>query len=101
VSSWKTVRTGGMRRSVCRVWFGTYRGAFVICRRVFAWYRRITAKLEAAVQPHIVSPYVHLLVSESGERLPVSQINSPVLRSMCFLVFVTCSLQVRRLSKKL
>jgi hypothetical protein len=53
VSSWKTVLTGGMRRSVCRVWFVTYRGAFVIGRRVFAWYSWITAKLEAAVQPHI------------------------------------------------
>jgi hypothetical protein len=40
-----------------------------------------------------------LLVSESDERLPMSQINSRVLRSKCFLVFVTCSLQVRRLSK--
>jgi hypothetical protein len=40
-----------------------------------------------------------LLVSESGERLPMSQINSRVLRSKCFLVFVTCSLQVKRLSK--
>jgi hypothetical protein len=40
-----------------------------------------------------------LLVSESGERLPMSQIISLVLRFKCFLVFVTCSLQVRRLSK--
>jgi len=29
----------------------------------------------------------------------MSHINSRVLRSKCFLVFVTCSLQVRRLSK--
>jgi hypothetical protein len=89
VSSWKTILTGEIVRSVCRVWFVTYRGAFVICRRVFAWYRRITAKLEAAVQPHIASPYVHigfstilytgiLLVCESGERLPMSQIFSRV-----------------------
>jgi hypothetical protein len=49
VSSWKTVLTGGILRSVCRVWFVTYHGAFVICRRAFAWYRWITAKLEAAV----------------------------------------------------
>ena len=40
-----------------------------------------------------------LFVSESGERLPMSQINSRVLRSKCFLVFFTCSLHVRRLSK--
>jgi len=40
-----------------------------------------------------------LFVSESGERLPMSQNNSRVLRSRCFLVFVTCSLQVSRLSK--
>ena len=39
-----------------------------------------------------------LFVSESGERLPMSQFNSRVLRSKCFLVFVTCSRQVRRLS---
>jgi hypothetical protein len=26
MSSWKTVRTGGMRRSVCRVWLVTYHG---------------------------------------------------------------------------
>ena len=40
-----------------------------------------------------------LFVSDSGERLPMSQFNSGVLRSRCFLVFVTCSLQVSRLSK--
>jgi len=40
-----------------------------------------------------------LFDNESGERLPMSQSNSRVLRSKCFLVFVTCSLQVRRLSK--
>ena len=60
VSSWKTFRTGGMRRSVCGVWLVTYHGALVICRRVFAWYRWITANLEAAVQPHMASPYVHI-----------------------------------------
>jgi hypothetical protein len=99
VSSWKTVLTGGILKSVCRVWFVTYRGAVVICRRDFAWYRWITVKLEAAVQPHIASPYAHidfrtilwmriLLVSESGERLPMSQIISRVLRSKCFLVLL-------------
>jgi len=40
-----------------------------------------------------------LFVSESGECLPMSHINSRVLRSKRFLVFVTCSLQVSRLSK--
>ena len=40
-----------------------------------------------------------LFVSESGECLPMSQINSRVFRSKCFLVFVTCSPHVRRLSK--
>jgi hypothetical protein len=58
VSCWKTVLTGGMLRSVCRVWFVIYCGAFLIGRRVFAWYRWITAKLEAAVQPHIASQYM-------------------------------------------
>jgi hypothetical protein len=61
VSSWKTVLTDGILRFVCRVWFVTYRGAFVIGRRVFAWYRWVTAELEAAVQPHIASPYVHII----------------------------------------
>jgi hypothetical protein len=60
VSSCKVILTGGIRRSVCRVWFVTYNGAFVICRRVFASCRWITAKLEAAVQPPIASPYVHI-----------------------------------------
>jgi hypothetical protein len=32
-----------------------------------------------------------LFVSESGERLPMSQVSSRVLRPKCFLVFVTCS----------
>ena len=40
-----------------------------------------------------------LFVSDSGERLPMSQFNCRVLRSKCFRVFVTCSLQVSRLSK--
>jgi hypothetical protein len=40
-----------------------------------------------------------LFVSESGECLPMSNINCRVLRSKCFLVLVTCSLQARRLSK--
>ena len=40
-----------------------------------------------------------LFVSDSGERLPMNQFNSWVLKSKCFLVFVTCSLQVCRLSK--
>ena len=40
-----------------------------------------------------------LFVSDSGERLPMNQFNSWVLKSKCFLVFVTCSLQVSRLSK--
>jgi hypothetical protein len=110
VSSWNTVLAGGMRRSVPKVWFVMYHGAFVICLRIFAWYLWITAKLEAAVHPHSASPYVHigfstilytrsLLVSESGERFPMSQDSSLVLMSKCFLVFNTCSLQVRRLSK--
>jgi hypothetical protein len=32
----------------------------VIGWRVFAWYRWVTAKLEAAVQPHIANPHVHV-----------------------------------------
>ena len=40
-----------------------------------------------------------LFVSGSGECLPMSHITSWVLRSKCFLVFVTCSVQVSRLSK--
>jgi len=68
------------------------------------------ARLDDAAQPHSASPYVQigfntflwmrsLFVSESGECLPVRHINFRVLRSKCFLVFVTCSLQVSRLSK--
>ena len=67
------------------------------------------ARLDAA-QHHSASPYVQigfntvlymrsLFVSESGECLPMSHINCRILRSKCFLVFVTCSLQVSRLSK--
>jgi hypothetical protein len=66
VSSWKTVLTGGMRRSVCRVWLVTYHGAFVICRRIFVWYRWITAKLEAAVQ-YIPIVQVHTSILVKAE----------------------------------
>ena len=37
--------------------------------------------------------------SESGDVLPISQYNSRVLWSKCFLVFRTCSFHVSRLSK--
>ena len=52
--------TCGIRRSLCKVGFVTYHGALVICRRIFAWYRWIMARLDDAAQPHSASPYVQI-----------------------------------------
>jgi len=48
-----------MRRSECRVWFVTYRGAFVKILRILDWYCGIISILEFEAQPHNSIPYVH------------------------------------------
>jgi hypothetical protein len=60
ICCWRTIRTCGIHRSLCKVWFVTYRGALVICRRIFAWYRWIITRLDDAAQPHSASPYVQI-----------------------------------------
>jgi len=48
-----------MRRSECRVWFVTYRGAFVKILRMLDLYLCIISIMEFEAQPHSSIPYVH------------------------------------------
>ena len=50
----------GICRSVCRIVFGTYHGAFVIDRRTIFWNLCNTSMLELLAVPHRGMPYVHM-----------------------------------------
>ena len=55
-----TSRTYGILKSSCRVKLDTYRGAFVIMRRIFDCAFCSTAWLDLLAQPQISMPYVQI-----------------------------------------
>jgi hypothetical protein len=110
ILSWTTLLKWGTMKSVYKVWFITYRGAFAVVLRILDWDLCMMTMLDLLAQPTVlfrssISVWLPLCSFEKSvfyrqmELFPISQLISFVFESICFLFLALCSFQLNVQSK--